>query len=49
MSDPHIGMNITLEYAQVIYDLSKPRYDRMLTEEELFDTSFYDSIVEKET
>jgi len=48
VSDPHIGMNVTLEYAQVIYDLNKPRYDRVLTEGELFDTSFYDNIIAKE-
>jgi len=47
--DPHIGMDITLEYAKVIYDLNKPRYDRVLTKDELFDTSFYDEVIQTET
>ena len=47
VSDPHIGMNITLEYAKVIYELNKPRYDRVLTKEEIFETSFYDKIVKE--
>lgn len=45
VSDPHIGMDITLEYARVIYELNKPRYERVLTKEEIFDTSFYDKII----
>ena len=45
VSDPHIGMDCTLKYAEVIYELNKPRYDRVLTKEELFDMSFYDKIV----
>lgn len=47
VSDPHIGMNITLEYARVIYELNIPRYDVVLTKEEIFDTSFYDKISEE--
>ena len=47
VSDPHIGMNITLEYARVIYELNKPRYEVVLTKEEIFDTSFYDKILEE--
>ena len=42
--DPHIGMDCTLEYARVIYELGG--YDRVLTQEDLFDTSFYDNIAE---
>lgn len=45
VSDPHIGMDITLEYAKVIYELNKPRYDGVLTKEEIFDTSLYDKTV----
>lgn len=47
VTDPHIGMDITLEYAKVIYDLNIPRYDQVLTKEDVFDTSFYDYIVEE--
>jgi len=47
VTNPHIGMDITLEYAKVIYDLNIPRYDQVLTKEDVFDTSFYDYIVEE--
>lgn len=45
VSNPHIGINITMEYAKVIYELNKPRYERVLMKEEIFDTSLYDRIV----
>ncbi|MEA1945058.1 MAG: ABC transporter substrate-binding protein [Euryarchaeota archaeon] len=43
ISDPHVEINCTLEYAKVHYDLGN--IDRMLTAEDLFDTSFYDAAV----
>jgi len=42
--DPYIGLNCTLEYAKVLYDLGYT--DKLLTEEELFDTSFYDEVIQ---
>jgi NitT/TauT family transport system substrate-binding protein len=41
--DPHIGLNVTLEYCQVHYDLGYT--EKLLTEEDLFDTSFYDEVI----
>lgn len=41
--DPHIGLNITLDYAKVHYDLGYT--DKLLTEDDLFDTSFYDEVI----
>lgn len=43
--DPHIMVKSALEFAHVIYELNKPRYAKVLTERDLFDTSFYDEIV----
>lgn len=42
ISDPHIILDVALEYAKVDYDLGY--VDRLLTAEDLFDTSFYDEI-----
>lgn len=42
-SDPHIGLATTLEFARTHYELGYT--DRLLTEEDLFDTSFYDKIM----
>lgn len=41
--DPHLGIDITLEYARVLYSLGST--DNLLTEKDIFDTSFYDKIV----
>lgn len=46
LTDPHVGMDITLEYAKVIFDLNKPRYQKLLTKDDIFNTSFYDEVVE---
>jgi len=40
--DPHVGMDVTLEYARVLYTIGST--DKLLTEEDIFDTSFYDRI-----
>jgi NitT/TauT family transport system substrate-binding protein len=42
--DPHIMVKSTLDFANVIYELNKPRYTKVLTEKDLFDTSFYDEV-----
>ena len=42
ISDPHLQINSTLEFAKVQYDLGN--IDTMLTEEDLFDTMFYDAV-----
>jgi NitT/TauT family transport system substrate-binding protein len=46
--DPHVLIESGLEYAQVIYELNRERYEdlgiEVLGEEEIFDTSFYDEI-----
>jgi hypothetical protein len=41
--DPHTGINATLEYAKVHYNLGYT--EKLLTQEDLFDTSFYDEVV----
>jgi len=41
--NPHVGLSITLDYAQVHYDLGYT--DNLLTEVDLFDTSFYDEVI----
>ena len=42
ISDPYLEINSTLEFAKVHYDLGN--IDTMLTEEDLFDTRFYDAV-----
>ncbi|RZN15870.1 MAG: aliphatic sulfonate ABC transporter substrate-binding protein [Methanosarcinales archaeon] len=46
--DPHAETVDGLEYARVIYELNKERYEgsgvKVLEEEDIFDTSFYDEI-----
>ena len=46
--DPHVLIESGLEYAQVIYELNRERYEtqgiEVLGEEDIFDTSFYDDI-----
>ena len=41
--DPHIGLDVTLEFAKVHYDLEYT--DKLLTKDDLFDTSFYDEVI----
>ena len=43
ISDPRLEINSTLEFAKVHYDLGN--IDTMLTEEDLFDTRFYDAVI----
>jgi NitT/TauT family transport system substrate-binding protein len=43
--DPYIGLDCTLEYAKVLYGLGFT--DGLLTQEDLFDTSLYDSVVQE--
>jgi NitT/TauT family transport system substrate-binding protein len=43
--DPYIGLDCTLEYAKTLYDLGF--VDKLLTQEDLFDTSFYDSAIQE--
>jgi NitT/TauT family transport system substrate-binding protein len=43
--NPHIEVKSALEFARVIYELNKPRYTKFLSEEDLFDTTFYDEVV----
>lgn len=43
--NPYIGLNCTLEYAKFHYELGYT--DKLLTKEDLFDTSFYDKIIGK--
>ena len=50
--DPHLEVESGLEYAKVIYELNRERYEgrgiEMLEEEEdMFDTSFYDGVMEE--
>ena len=49
--DPHLGVESSLEYARVIYELNRERYETKgiapLTEEDIFDTHFYDNIMGK--
>jgi len=46
--DPHLEVESGLEYARVIYELNKERYEgkgiKVLEKEDVFDTSFYDEI-----
>lgn len=46
--DPHLEVESSLEYAQVIYEINEERYESKgiepLTEDDIFDTSFYDEI-----
>ena len=42
ISDPHLEINSTLEFAKVHYDLGN--VDMLLTADDLFDTSFYDAV-----
>ncbi|KAF5428573.1 NitT/TauT family transport system substrate-binding protein, partial [Candidatus Methanophagaceae archaeon] len=44
ISDPHLEINSTLEYVKVYYEMGY--IDKLLTEKDLFDTSFYDKIME---
>jgi NitT/TauT family transport system substrate-binding protein len=48
--DPHLEVESSLEYARIIYELNRERYEAKgiepLTEEDIFDTSFYDKIVQ---
>jgi NitT/TauT family transport system substrate-binding protein len=46
--DPHLEVESSLEYAEVIYEQNRERYEakgiKPLGEEDIFDTSFYDEI-----
>ena len=42
ISDPHIELNCTIEFAEVDYELGY--IDRLLTAEDIFDMSFYDAV-----
>ena len=42
ISDPHLEIDSTLEFAKVHYDLGN--IDTLLTADDLFDTSFYDEV-----
>ena len=48
ISDPNLEVESGIEYAAVIYDLNRERYERLgvekLEEEDIFDTSFYDAV-----
>jgi len=50
--DPHLEVKSGLEYASVIYDLNRERYEgkgiEVLGEEEIFDASFYDAVTATE-
>lgn len=43
--DPHVGMDVTLKYAEVLKELGE--VDRRLTAAELFDTAVYDEAASK--
>jgi NitT/TauT family transport system substrate-binding protein len=49
--DPHVEVESGLEYAKVIYKLSRQRYEgkgiEVLKKEDIFDTSFYDEVTGK--
>jgi len=49
--DPHVEVESGLEYAKVIYELSRRRYEgkgiKVLKKEDIFDTSFYDEVTGK--
>ena len=42
VSDPYIGLNSTLEYAEIMYELGC--VNKSLTKEDLFDFSFYEKM-----
>ena len=46
--DPHLEVESGIEYAKVIYELNRERYEgkgiEMLEEKDIFDTSFYDEV-----
>ena len=46
--DPHQEIESSLEYARVIFELNRDRYElkgiKLLREEDIFDTSFYDGL-----
>lgn len=46
--DPHLQIESSLAYARDIYELNRERYEakgiKLLTEKDIFDTSFYDKI-----
>lgn len=43
--DPYIGLGCTLEYAKVLHDMGLT--DKLLTREDLFDTSLYDAAIQE--
>ena len=47
--DPYLEVESSLEYAHVIYELNRERYEAKgiepLQEEDIFDTSFYDDVI----
>ncbi len=47
--DPHLEMESGEEYAEVIYNLNRERYEskgiKLLTRDDIFDTSFYDEVI----
>lgn len=47
--DPHVEVESGIEYAKVIYELNRERYERkgveVLEKEDIFDTSIYDEIM----
>lgn len=49
--DPSIEVESALEYAKIIYELNRERYERMgikvLGKEDIFDTSFYDEVMKE--
>ena len=49
--DPHLEVESGLEYAQVIYELNRERYEgkgiEVLEKEDIFDTRFYDEVTGK--
>lgn len=49
--DPHVEVESGLEYAKVLYELSRQRYEgkgiNVLKKEDIFDTSFYDEVTGK--
>ncbi|MEA2076010.1 MAG: ABC transporter substrate-binding protein [Euryarchaeota archaeon] len=49
--DPSVEVESGLEYAKVIYELNRERYEEMgievLGKEDMFDTSFYDEVMEE--
>jgi len=48
--DPHLQVESSLEYSNVTYELNRERYEakgiKPLSEKDIFDTSFYDKIVQ---